>query len=76
MVLRIRLRGRELFTVVQIRSGAKMLRLKTNAGAIDHNVITQSPAKNGRVVVHINSMAQVVGGKQIGVPQVRKNRNV
>jgi hypothetical protein len=30
--------------------GTRILRLKTNARAIDHNVITQSAAMNGRVV--------------------------
>ena len=65
VVLRIRLSDHAFYVGLQVRSGAKGLRLKTNAGAIDHNVITQSAAKNGRMIAHGVSMAQVGRTKQI-----------
>jgi hypothetical protein len=42
-----------------------MLRLETNAGAIDENVITQVTAKVGGVVAHGQSMAHFQGEMQM-----------
>jgi hypothetical protein len=51
-------------TALQIKSGRR-LRLKTNAGAVDENIVTQGTAKMDGMVAHEKSMARNGTKKQI-----------
>jgi hypothetical protein len=63
-VLQIRISSRDKATAFQVKS-VRNLRLESNAGAIDENIITQVTAKVGGVVAHVDSMARNITKKQI-----------
>jgi hypothetical protein len=50
-----------------VRKTAKNLRLKTNAGAVDENIVAQGAVHNGEMKAHEKIMAQNAWPKQIAV---------